>query len=91
MILTLKPEGYTLKNTVSYLLQQTAHFFLFLLGEINNMSTADINIQTDTETKTTNTPSEITAAAIAEGKALIKDSKAKSYSSIKDLRTVLDV
>lgn len=67
LILTLKTEGYTLKNTVSYLLQQTAHFFLYLLGgEINNMSTADINIQTDTETKTTNTPSEITAAAIAE-------------------------
>lgn len=55
------------------------------------MSTADINIQTDTETKTTNTPSEITAAAIAEGKALIKDSKAKRYNSIKDLRTTLDI
>ena len=77
---------------MSYLLQQTAHFFLYLLGgEINNMSTADINIQTDTETKTTNTPSEITAAAIAEGKALIKDSKAKRYNSIKDLRTTLDI
>ena len=37
------------------------------------------------------TPSEVTAAAIAEGKALIKDSNIKGYNSIKDLRAALDV
>ena len=37
------------------------------------------------------TPNEITAAAIAEGRALIKDSSIKGYNSIKDLRAALDV
>ncbi len=38
-----------------------------------------------------NTPNEITAAAITEGRALIKDSSIKGYNSIKDLRAALDV
>ena len=55
------------------------------------MSTADIDTQTDVKTKITDTPYEVTAAAIAEGRALIKDSSIKGYNSIKDLRAALDV
>ena len=36
-------------------------------------------------------PNETTAAAIREGRAILKDKNAKGYKNISDLRTALDV
>ena len=37
-----------------------------------------------------NTPNEITAAAIAEGKRMMQDKTAKGYHSMEDLKAALD-
>lgn len=52
------------------------------------METTNLNIRTDKKLKL-NVPNDVTAAAIAEGKALAHDTSKKGYNNMDDLKAAL--